>query len=172
MEASSQHRQPVGTEGGVVVGGVLRGRRAWTVDVDGARIAEGAARAADFFGGWLRPDFMTRWADIREGLVESVAMTVVATAAGFLLSVPFGLGASKNLAPGPIYAACRGALAVFRAFHEILVAILFVAMFGFVGVGAEVALAGSLLMYAVQLSMGAIGGLVQMRRPEKLPGQP
>ena len=48
----------------------------------------------------------------------------------------------------------------------------FVAMFGFVGVGAEVALAGSLLMYAVQLSMGAIGGLVQMRRPEKLPGQP
>lgn len=130
---------------------------AWTVDVDGARIAEGAARAADFFGGWLRPDFMTRWTDIREGLVESVAMTVVATAAGFLLSVPFGLGASKNLAPGPIYAACRGALAVFRAFHEILVAILFVAMFGFGGFAgvmtlgvATVGFLGKLLAEAVE----------------------
>ena len=103
----------------------------FTVDVDAARIAEGAARAADFFGGWLRPDFFTRWSDIRMGLVESLAMTVVATAAGFVLAIPFGLGASRNLAPAPVYAVCRGALAVFRAFHEVLVAILFVAMFGF-----------------------------------------
>ena len=115
---------------------------------------------------------MTRWTDIRLGLIESLSMTAVSTAAGLLLSIPFGLGAARNLAPTPVYLACRGVLAVFRAFHEILVAILFVAMFGFVGVAAEVALAGSLLMYTVQLSMGAIGGLVQMRRPEKLPGQP
>src|SRR5690606_12039195 len=70
-------------------------------------------------------------ADIRAGLIESLAMTAVATAAGLFLSVPLGLGAARNLAPAPIYAVCRGALAVFRAFHEILLAILFVAMFGF-----------------------------------------
>lgn len=102
-----------------------------TIDVDTARIAEGAARAADFFGGWLRPDFVTRWSDISTGLVESLAMTIAATVAGFVLSVPFGLGASRNLAPAPVYIVCRGVLAVFRAFHEVLVAILFVAMFGF-----------------------------------------
>src|SRR5690606_7721715 len=95
---------------------------AFTVDVDPARMAEGLARTGDFFGGWLRPDFTTRWADIRAGLIESLAMTAVATAAGLFLSVPLGLGAARNLAPAPIYAVCRGALAVFRAFHEILLA--------------------------------------------------
>ena len=102
-----------------------------TIDVDVARMAEGVARAADFFGGWLRPDFVTRWPDVKAGLLESLAMTVVATAVGLFLSIPFGLGAARNLVPRPVYAFCRGALAVFRAFHEILVAILFVAMFGF-----------------------------------------
>ena len=102
-----------------------------TVEIDPARIAEGLSRASTFFGGWLRPDFVTRWTDIRAGLLESLAMTAVATAAALLLSVPLGLGAARNLVPGPVYTASRAVLAVSRAFHEILVAILFVAMFGF-----------------------------------------
>ena len=102
-----------------------------TVEVDLARIMEGMARAGAFFGGWLRPDFVTRWPDIRTGLLESLSMTAIATAAGLVISIPFGLGAARNLVPGAVYVVCRGALAVFRAFHEILVAILFVAMFGF-----------------------------------------
>jgi phosphonate transport system permease protein len=102
-----------------------------SMDVDVARMAEGLGRAGAFFGGWLRPDFVTRWADIRAGLLESLAMTAVATAAGVLLAVPLGLGAARNLVPAPIYALARGALAVSRAFHEIIVAIVFVAMFGF-----------------------------------------
>ena len=102
-----------------------------TVEVDPARIAEGLSRTGAFFGGWLRPDFVTRWTDIRAGLLESLAMTAVATAVALLLSVPLGLGAARNLVPGPVYTISRGVLAVSRAFHEILVAILFVAMFGF-----------------------------------------
>ena len=102
-----------------------------TVDIDPARIVEGLSRAGTFFGGWLRPDFVTRWTDIRAGLLESLAMTAVATAAALVLSVPLGLGAARNLVPGPAYTASRAVLAVSRAFHEILVAILFVAMFGF-----------------------------------------
>jgi phosphonate transport system permease protein len=102
-----------------------------TVEVDPARIADGLTRASAFFGGWLRPDFVTRWPEIRTGIVESLAMTAIATAAGLLLSIPLGLGAARNLAPGAVYALCRALLAIFRAFHEILLAILFVAMFGF-----------------------------------------
>jgi phosphonate transport system permease protein len=102
-----------------------------TVDVDAVRMAEGFARASDFFSGWLRPDFVTRWTDIRIGLVESLAMTAMATALGLVLSIPLGLGAARNLAPAPIYALSRSILALFRAFHEILLAIVFVAMFGF-----------------------------------------
>ena len=102
-----------------------------TIEVDPARIMEGMARARAFFGGWLRPDFVTRSPDVRTGLLESLSMTAVATAAGLVISILFGLGASRNLVPAPVYLVCRGALALFRAFHEILVAILFVAMFGF-----------------------------------------
>jgi phosphonate transport system permease protein len=102
-----------------------------SIDVDPARMAEGLTRARAFFAGWLRPDFVTRWPDIRTGLIESLAMTAVATAAGLLLSIPIGLGAARNLVPAPVYAVCRSLLAVSRAFHEILLAILFVAMFGF-----------------------------------------
>ena len=117
----------------LVVGGLaLYGLTAFfTVDIDPSRIAEGLSRAGEFFGGWLRPDFVTRWTDIRAGLLESVAMTALATVGALVLSVPLGLGAARNLVPAPVYAASRGVLAVSRAFHEILVAILFVAMFGF-----------------------------------------
>jgi len=104
---------------------------ALTVDVDPTRMAEGLARAGAFFGGWLSPDFTTRWTDIRAGLVESLAMTAMATAVGVLLALPLALGAARNLAPAPVYALARGVLAVSRAFHEIIVAIVFVAMFGF-----------------------------------------
>jgi len=138
----------------IIVYGVVA---AITIEVDPVRIAEGLARAPDFFGGWLRPDFVTRWTDIRSGLVESLAMTAVATATGLLLSVPLGLGAARNLVPRAVYVVCRGALAVFRAFHEILVAILFVAMFGFgpfagvvTLVVASVGFLGKLLAEAVE----------------------
>ena len=117
----------------LIIGGLaLYGLLAFvTVDIDPARIAEGLSRASAFFAGWLRPDFVTRWTDIRAGLLESLAMTAVATAVALLLSIPLGLAAARNLVPGPVYTAARGVLAVSRAFHEILVAILFVAMFGF-----------------------------------------
>jgi phosphonate transport system permease protein len=102
-----------------------------TMDVDSARMAEGLARADAFFGGWLSPDFVTRWTDIRVGLLESLAMAATATFAGLVLAVPLGLGAARNLAPVFFYTAARGILAVSRAFHELIVAIFFVAMFGF-----------------------------------------
>jgi phosphonate transport system permease protein len=126
MIESPAHRRLI--IGGVALYGLLA---LVTVDIDPARIAEGLTRAGEFFAGWLRPDFVTRWTDIRAGLLESLAMTAVATAAALLLSVPLGLAAARNLVPGPVYTAARGVLAIARAFHEILVAILFVAMFGF-----------------------------------------
>jgi phosphonate transport system permease protein len=104
---------------------------ALTLEVDFARIAEGLSRSGAFFGGWLSPDFTTRWTDIRAGLIESLAMTATATLAGLVIAVPLALGAARNLAPRPVYATSRGLLAVSRALHEIIVAIFFVAMFGF-----------------------------------------
>jgi phosphonate transport system permease protein len=88
-------------------------------------------RGARFVAAFLRPDFTSRWTDISQGMLESLAMTVVATAAGIILSLPVGLGAARNLSPLPVYLLCRGVVAVSRSFHEVIVAILFVVMVGF-----------------------------------------
>lgn len=102
-----------------------------TMPVNWVRAAEGWDRGARFLGAFFPPDFTSKSSDIREGLLESVTMTVLSTALGILLSIPVALGAARTLAPVPIYFACRAVLAVARTFQEVLIAILFVAMFGF-----------------------------------------
>lgn len=102
-----------------------------TVDVNIARLIAGLDRGGAFLAGFLSPDFTTRWKDISNGFLESLTMTLVATVFGVLLSIPVALGAARNLAPMPVYLFCRGIIAVSRAFQEVIIAILFVAMFGF-----------------------------------------
>lgn len=102
-----------------------------SVDVNWTRIYEGLERGLRFVQGFLAPDFTTRSRDIWQGMVESLTMTLTSTVAGVILSIPVGVGAARNIAPLPVYAVCRAIVAVSRSFQEIIVAILFVAMFGF-----------------------------------------
>lgn len=102
-----------------------------SVEVNWARVVEGLDRGWRFIKGFLTPDFVSRWRDISHGLVESLTMTVTATVAGVILSIPVGIGAARNLAPLPVYYLCRAIIAVSRSLQEIIVAILFVTMFGF-----------------------------------------
>jgi phosphonate transport system permease protein len=102
-----------------------------TLDVNWTRVSEGLAQGLRFLEGFLVPDFTTRARDIWRGMEESLTMTVTSTVVGCLISVPIGLGAARNIAPLPVYAVCRAIIAASRAFQEIIIAILFVAMFGF-----------------------------------------
>lgn len=102
-----------------------------SVDVNWVRVYEGLSRGGRFIMGFFPPDFTSRWPDISEGLIESLTMTVTATVVGIALSIPVGLGAARNIAPPFIYYICRAIIAVSRSLQEIIVAILFVAMFGF-----------------------------------------
>ncbi|WP_150911481.1 phosphonate ABC transporter, permease protein PhnE [Marinobacter halotolerans] len=102
-----------------------------SIEVDWQRVYLGLDRGWKFVEGFLTPDFTTRWRDISEGLIESLTMTVTSTVAGILVSVPIGIGAARNLAPAPVYLACRGIITLSRSFQEIIIAILLVAMFGF-----------------------------------------
>ncbi|MCZ8373825.1 MAG: phosphonate ABC transporter, permease protein PhnE [Beijerinckiaceae bacterium] len=102
-----------------------------SIDVNWTRVSEGLVRAARLFSGFLQPDFKSRWGDIQQGLIESLTMTVCATVFGLILALPIGLGAARNVAPFWLYGICRAIIALARAFQEIIVAILFVAMFGF-----------------------------------------
>ena len=102
-----------------------------SLEVRWERVAEGMSRATRFLTAFVRPNFAGRWSEITEGILESLTMTVVSTAFGILISVPIGLGAARNISPVPIYLICRAIITVSRAFQEVIVAIFFVAMFGF-----------------------------------------
>ncbi|MEZ5843783.1 MAG: phosphonate ABC transporter, permease protein PhnE [Hyphomicrobiaceae bacterium] len=102
-----------------------------TVDVNWKRVYEGLPRGWQFVAAFFPPDFSSRWSEIYDGILESIWMTVAATVVGVSLSIPVGIGAARNLAPAPVYYACRAILAVSRSFQEIILAIFFVKLFGF-----------------------------------------
>ncbi len=102
-----------------------------TIEFNWTRMSEGAARAGNLFAGFLRPDFTSRWDDIEAGLLESLTMTVTSTIVGIILSIPFGIGAARNIAPVPVYAFCRAFIAVARSLQEVIIAIFLVVLFGF-----------------------------------------
>ena len=102
-----------------------------SLEVNWARVYEGLERGWKFVAAFASPDFSTRAGDIYEGLVESAIMTVTSTVVGIALSIPIALGAARNIAPLPVYLLCRAIVAVSRALNEIIIAILFVAIFGF-----------------------------------------
>jgi len=103
----------------------------YSIDVNWSRVYEGLERGGKFVKGFLNPDFTSRWTDIREGMIESIIMTVTSSVVGILISIPIGLGAARNISPLPVYMVCRGIIAVSRSLQEIIVAILLVAIFGF-----------------------------------------
>lgn len=103
----------------------------FSVDINWARVAQGMDRGLAFMGSFLTPDFISRGGEIAIGLRESLTMTFAATVIGIALAIPVGLGAARNIAPAPVYFFCRAIIALSRTFQEIIIAILFVAMFGF-----------------------------------------
>ena len=101
-----------------------------TLNVDANRALAGFGRALDLFVRMLPPDF-SRWELLVKGMKESLQMAFAATLAGVVLSVPLGIAAARNLAPPPVYLAARGLIVVGRTFHEVVIAIFFVKLFGF-----------------------------------------
>lgn len=100
-------------------------------EVNWARVYAGLDRGWEFVKAFSHPDFVSRWSDISEGIWESIVITMTSTVVGIVLAIPLALAAASNLAPRPVYLIARGFIAVARALHEIIVAILMVAIFGF-----------------------------------------
>lgn len=101
-----------------------------TLNVDMKRTLAGFGRALDIFARMFPPDF-GRWELLVKGMTESLQMAFAATLVGIVLSIPLGIAAARNLAPRPVYLAARGTIVVGRTFHEVIIAIFFVKLFGF-----------------------------------------
>ena len=105
----------------------------WSVgslDMDWERVARGLPRAGDMLARMFPPDFSRQSLLIR-GVIESVQMAFAASFIGMILAIPLGLAAASNLAPRSVYLAARSLIVLSRTFHEILIAIFFVKIFGF-----------------------------------------
>ncbi len=96
----------------------------------------------------LAPD---KLALIRDGIVESIQIAVLSTFFGVALSVPLGLAAARNLAPAWLSWSARALIAVFRSFHPVIVAILFVKAVGFGALAGVLALIFSTMGFVAKL---------------------
>jgi phosphonate transport system permease protein len=117
-----------------------------SLNIDPQRALAGFGRAWDLFARMVPPDF-SRWALLLKGLTESLQMAFAATLAGVVCSIPLAIAASRNLAPRPVYLAARGLIVVGRTFHEVIIAIFFVKLFGFGPVAGLLTLAFASMIF-------------------------
>jgi phosphonate transport system permease protein len=129
-----------------------------SLQVNWARVAEGLERGWRFISAFAHPNFSGRWEEIADGILESIAMAAASTVIGVALAVPVGLGAARNLAPLPVYLACRGVIAISRTFQEVIIAILFVKMFGFGPLAGMVTLVVATVGFMAKLLAEGIEG--------------
>ncbi|MDH3702990.1 MAG: phosphonate ABC transporter, permease protein PhnE [Alphaproteobacteria bacterium] len=101
-----------------------------SLEIEWSRVSQGFERAGTLFGRMLPPDF-SRWELLLKGVGESIQMAFAASFFGMALAIPVGLCAARNLAPRPIYLIARGFIVITRTFHEVIIAIIFVKIFGF-----------------------------------------
>jgi len=123
------------------------------LDVTWARFVAGLGQGSRFIARMFPPNLAHDKLELlSQGMIESLQIAIIATAVGVLLALPLGLAAARNLAPLPLAWTSRALIALFRSFHPVIVAILFVKAVGF---GA---LAGMLAL--VVASLGFLSKLV------------
>jgi phosphonate transport system permease protein len=102
------------------------------IGVDPARVAAGVGNGVTLIGDFFPPQATPVQAErIVDKMIESVAIAMVSTLTGILLSVPVAFMAAENLSPKPLYYLNRGFISVSRAFNAIIIAIIAVKAVGF-----------------------------------------
>jgi phosphonate transport system permease protein len=110
-----------------------------TLDFTWQRIVEGLGHGQKFLARMFPPNF-ENWEAIAKGMKESLEIAVLASFAGILISLPIGLLAARNLMPAAISWPARALIALCRAFHPVIVAIVFVKAIGFGAIAGIMAL--------------------------------
>lgn len=111
------------------------------LEITWARFVQGLDHGAKFLARMVPPDVAPdKLTLLYDGMIESLQIAILATVFGTLISLPLGIAAARNLSPAPIAWAARGAIAVFRTLHPIVIAILFVKAVGFGALAGMLAL--------------------------------
>jgi phosphonate transport system permease protein len=146
-----------------------RARAAWLVflayviyaasvlDFTWGRFVVGVEQGARFIGRMFPPDVTPdKMGLLARGLYESLEIAIIASALGILLSLPIGLLAARNLMPGWITWPMRLFIALCRAFHQVIVAIVFVKAVGFGALAGILALTVASIGFVAKLFAEAI----------------
>lgn len=127
------------------------------LDIRWERFVLGLDNGARFLGRMFPPNMARDKMDLLlSGMLESLQIAIIATAAGVLLALPLGLFAARNLMPLPVTIAARGVIALCRTFHPVIVAILFVKAVGFGALAGVMALVIATLGFIAKLIAEAI----------------
>jgi len=111
------------------------------LDITWARFLVGLDHGAKFLDRMFPPNVAAdKLQLLTTGMLESLQIAILATVIGVLLSVPLGLAAARNLAPAPVAWTARILIALFRTFHPVIIAILFVKAVGFGALAGMLAL--------------------------------
>ena len=127
------------------------------IDLTWSRFVAGLDHGAKFIARMVPPDFAPdKLSLLYIGMTESLQIAIISTVAGVLLSLPLGLAAARNLSPLPLAWSARALIALFRSFHPLIVAILFVKAVGFGALAGMLALVIASLGFMSKLIAEAI----------------
>lgn len=113
--------------------------------------------SAEVFTRMVPPNFGALGADLFEAAAQTVAIGVVSTAIGVVLSVPVGILAARNVSPGPtVYWLARGWILAVRAVPELILAVVFVAALGLGPIAGTCALAIGSVGFLAKLVADAV----------------
>ncbi|PWT92733.1 MAG: phosphonate ABC transporter, permease protein PhnE [Proteobacteria bacterium] len=127
------------------------------LDISWARFVAGFGHGARFIARMFPPNVAAdKLQLLTSGMIESLQIAIIATVAGVLLSLPLGLAAARNLAPAPLAWSARALVALFRTFHPVIIAILFVKAVGFGALAGVLALIVASLGFLSKLVAEAV----------------
>jgi phosphonate ABC transporter permease subunit PhnE len=127
------------------------------LDISWPRFVQGLDHGAKFVGRMFPPDVSADKLQLLEtGMLESLQIAILSTAFGVALSLPLGLAAARNLSLAPLAWTARALIALFRSFHPVIVAILFVKAVGFGALAGILALVVASLGFIAKLVADAV----------------
>ncbi len=98
--------------------------------------------SVEVFARMIPPNFDALGSDLFTAAAQTVAIGVVATAIGIVLSIPVGIVAARNVTPHPsVYWFARSWILLVRAVPELILAVVFVAALGLGPIAGTCALA-------------------------------
>ncbi len=128
-----------------------------TLSITWERFARGLQEGGKVLGRFWPPNLQASKLELlQQGMIESLQIAVLATAAGVVLSIPLGLLAARNLMPTPVSWIARVVIALSRTFHPIIVTILFVKAVGFGALAGILGLVVSSMGFIAKLLAEAI----------------